>query len=298
MKEYLPVEEISESQAKFYSKWVAEHKDLASEEKDTNKIFDEVFGKDIVAIAGLRLLPAIGFERHPSFEHVAQNLKENLVKLRETGIDGVVLESYMDRPHRIFYDDKNLLDYYFNLALIAKKESEGKFRVGINLILFDIYGALTIAKSASLDFVAVDEFVDPIECSKEEANFDHSFIFKPNPALVKDFQRNIDAKNIIILAGSNSNYYPLVNPTNFEASAQKANLNSAAAVVLGKDNAHLHGSNNKFNIPILVSGGIKCEDIEWIKKDNFRGFLAGSMFEEKLGVIDAKKVIDVLKVLK
>lgn len=302
MKENLsnmPVEEISDRQISFYVKWLSEHKELGSERKYTAATFDEVFrNRSVLAISGLRLPPATGFRGHLGLKQTVEILKENLTKLRNTGINGVILESYLDKPHKIFYDDKKLLDYYLNLATIAKKESKGKFKVGINLILFDVYGALAIAKSAGLDFVAVDEFVNPVECSKEEANFDYSFIFDPKPTSVRDFQRDINAENILVLAGSHSNYYPLVKTFDFESSVQKAVTNSAAAVVLGKDNAHLYNSNGKFTVPVLISGGIKYEDIDWIKKDKFRGFLAGSLFEEKFGVIDPKKVESVLEMVK
>lgn len=302
MKEYLsntPVEEISEKQIDFYSKWLVEQNALNSLSVNEPRIFNDVFEQNnVLAISGLRLFPAVGFKDHLGVDQSSKILKENIARLTNAGIDGVVLESYMDRPHKMFYDDKSLLDYYLNLALLAKDESKGKLKVGINFILFDIYGALSIAKLANLDFVVVDEFVNHVECSKEEADYDHSFIFNPNPSKVKNFQNHINAKNILILAGTHSNYYPPVEPVDFHTSVEKAHANSASAIVMGKGNADLYNLSDNHKIPILVSGGIKYEDIDWIKKNKFRGFLAGSLFEEKFGFIDPLKVEAVMNTVK
>lgn len=295
----LPIEEISDKQIEFYLDWTSKHNEQGLAEKAHNTFFDEIFGKNgVVAISGLRMPPAIGFEGYQSLEQTKEDLIKNLSKLRNTGIDGVVLESYMDRPHKIFYDNSKLLNYYLSLAQVAKEESGDKFKVGINLILFDIYGSLAIAKSAGLDFVAVDEYVNPVECSREEANFDHSFVFDPKPSGVATFQKEINGENILILGGTHSNYYPLVEPVTFESSVKKADKNSASAIILGKNNKHLFQPDSLLSLPVLISGGIRYEDLDWIKTNKFRGFLAGSLFEEGFGIIDSKRVETVLKVLK
>lgn len=290
-----PKERITETQTIFYKDWVSKmlgtQPSAGAKQAEYNDIFSN---KHIVAISGLRLPPAPSFLGYPGINTVKEKLKRNILSLRGTGVDGVVLESYLDRPHRIFYDDVQLLEYYHQIATFAKRLSQGEFKVGINLILFDIFGALSIAKTAGLDFVAVDEYVNNVSCSKEESNYPNSFIFEPHPELVNNFRDQIGAMDIAIFGGSHSNYYPLVGSVDLNDSIVVASNNGAAAVILGKDNRDIFKYENG-PLPVLASGGIKFEDLDWIAKMRFAGFMAGSLFESSFGVIDRDKTTNVMK---
>lgn len=290
-------ETIRAGDVDFYFNWLEKNK------KDTTieigrKSLEELFGKKQgIVIDGLRVPPAPGFENHRNFAETEQLLRQNMRVLREAGVDGVVIETNLDRPHRIFYKDEELLDYYLRIAQIAKEEA-GEMKIGLNLILFDIFGSLAVAKAVGLDFAVTDEFIEDLICPPEETHRDESFQFHPRPDLVANFREKIGAQDIFLFAGTHANYYDLVGEIPFSSSVESAQKHGADAIVVGKNQARVVEEAKNFSLPVFVAGGIQEDDFGWIQEKQFNGFAAGSLFESDWSVIDRQKAERIMRQLK
>lgn len=174
-----------------------------------------LFNNKKFIIGMIHFPPLLWFEWYPWFGYILEKMKKDINALVDWGVDGIIIENNYDIPHTKYLEPQITLEMY-KLALEARKLTN--IPIGICCLRNDRKSAISIAKSAWLDFVRIPVFVDHIMTN-------YWYDIQENSKAIIDFKNQIGAENVKIICDIQVKHSDLLNKRPIWESAVEA-LNS------------------------------------------------------------------------
>ncbi|HDH07536.1 MAG TPA: photosystem I assembly BtpA, partial [Candidatus Moranbacteria bacterium] len=142
-----------------------------------------------IVIGAVHCAPLSGYKNFPGTEAVEEKFMHDFRVLLDGGVDAIIIENNYDTPH---YEvaKKSTIPQLTDLCIKARKLT--KKPLGTCVLWNDYETALSIAKTAGLNFVRIPVFVDKVKTSYG--------IFSAKARECIRFRKSIDAENVLIFA--------------------------------------------------------------------------------------------------
>lgn len=183
---------------------------------------------------------------------------QDAVTLEKAGVDAIIVENMGDDPFAALLETPQIAALSAATALVKKAV---KIPVGVDAAFNDCVASLSIAKVSDCDFVRIPVFVDSVE-------FYDGFI-TPCARLCMLTRKNLDAKNIMILADVQVKHTNMVLPqVTIESSAKSAASCGADAIIvtgsaIGVETPleMIQRVKKVVNLPVIAGSGVNAHNI-------------------------------------
>jgi len=239
----------------------------------------EKFAKKKIIIGMIHLppLPGTPAGKNAVFSELKQFALKELEALQLGGVDGVIVENFLDLPYYPKRVDTITVAAMASLAGMIVERAE--VSVGINVLYNDYHAELAIARAVNAAFIRTEVFVDPA--------VSETGMIPAGCALMIRERAALNAENIAILAdihGKNTNAIWKRDITESAIDAETRGLADALIVTgmgTGKPASieDIRRVKKKISLPLLVGSGVKPDTLP----DLFRvcdGVIVGSYFKE------------------
>jgi membrane complex biogenesis BtpA family protein len=116
----------------------------------------DIFKNEKPVIGVVHLKPLPGYSEHKSMEDVLEAAIKDAVKLKEGGVDGIIIENYGDKPYYPTNVPPHIVASFSIIVHEIKKLID--IPIGINVLRNDAISALAIATVNKCDFIRVNVF--------------------------------------------------------------------------------------------------------------------------------------------
>jgi uncharacterized protein len=217
--------------------------------------FRERFPAAKPLIGVIHLPPLPGYPGSPGLAAVVAHALAELAVYRVGGLDGVLVENELDRPHRVTAGRETIA---VMTAVTRELVAAAHVPVGIEILLNDPEASLAVALAADAAFIRTDYFVD--EMSRPEHG-----TMRIAPGQVIAYRAGIGAEHVLILADIQVKYASMITPRTLAQSAREAREQLADAIVVtgprtgcapGPDHV-LSAREGAGDCPVLIGSGLQ-----------------------------------------
>lgn len=232
--------------------------------------------KFIIGMIHLEALPP--YPKSKGTDYLIEKALQDLKRLQEGGVDGVIIENEWDHPHTLTVGKMQTA----TLTLIANEVvRNSEIPVGLSVLLNDWEVAFSVAKITDCDFVRLDVFVD-------HAHDEHWNVkITEDPKKIGGFRQQISADNIWLLADIQVKYKKMLSNKSKIQSAMEAVENGADMVIVtgqgnmrGPNLEELDQVKNAIGkTPLVIGNGIGEDNlVSYLPHGD--GFIVGYSFKK------------------
>ncbi len=264
---------------------------------------EELFGVQLPVIGVVHLppLPGAPFWKD-SIDSIVGFAVQEALKLREGGVDGIIVENFGDVPYVKRVRDPVTIS---SMAIIVREvvKSVG-IPVGVSFLRNSAIEALAIAYTANAKFIRVNVFIDTLVTDQG--------IIEPIAPRLQRYRRYLNAWNIKIFADVHCKHGVPLYPSTLRDSIEEAVKRGKpdALIITGRatgyppdiDDVRIAKEIAK-SIPIIVGSGINPQNIvEYAKYAD--GFIVGTYFKidgittNPVDLSRVRKLMDIVKELR
>jgi len=221
--------------------------------------------------------------------YATEKALKDLKALETGGVDAVLIENWKDNTGGMFVSAETIA----SMAMITKVVVEhSKIPVGVNVLPNDFKAAFSIAKACGAKFVQIDVFVDKVKTDYSYSDA-RSFEVKVDLKEFKKYRKQIDAENILLLAGVQPKHYKMLEKKPIKQSAREVEMNAADVIVITGDATgeaplikEIKLVKKSAGIPIFIGSGLTKQNAAALLK-YADGAIVGTAFKDA----NFKKVI-------
>jgi len=227
--------------------------------------FSARFGAELPVIGTIRLPPLPDRPGSPGLADLIAFATSEFESLRDGGADGVLIVNENDVPHRIRAQPETISA--MNRIARTVSDMARDLPVGCQILVNDPIASLAVARTAGLDFVRCDYFVDPMERPGHGP-------MALDPDGLMAYRREIDAEHILVLADIQVKHATMLEERSLRESARRAALHLADAVIVtgpetgsAPDRSDLEDAlagiaDSGLDVPLLLGGGLAADNAE------------------------------------
>jgi len=227
--------------------------------------FSARFGAQLPVIGTIRLPPLPDRPGSPGLADLIAFARSEFKSLRDGGANGVLIVNENDLPHRIRAQPETISA--MNRIARTVSDMSSDLLVGCQILLNDPIASLAVARTAGLDFVRCDYFVDPMERPGHGP-------MALDPDGIMAYRREIDAGHILVLADIQVKHATMLEERSLRESARRAALHLADAVIVtgpatgsapaarDLEEALAGIADSGLDVPLLVGGGLTADNAE------------------------------------
>lgn len=227
--------------------------------------FTARFGAEIPIIGTIRLPPLPDRPGSPGLADLIAFAGSEFEALRDGGADGVLIVNENDIPHRIRAQPETISA--MNRIARTVSDMSSDLLVGCQILLNDPIASLAVARTAGLDFVRCDYFVDPMERPGHGP-------MALDPDGLMAYRREIDAEHILVLADIQVKHATMLEERSLRESARRAALHLADAVIVtgaetgsapaerDLEDALAGIADSGLDLPLLLGGGLTADNAD------------------------------------
>lgn len=251
--------------------------------------------KKPVIIGMIHLPPTLSYSGWPGLDKFVEKAKKDLYSLEKGGVDAALIENDGDQPCQV----EGVADVVAPMTAVAYELSKiASIPLGVEVLLNDPKASLSIAKTAGLDFIRCDYFVDRM---KREGYGE----FKIDPKGVIEFRKKIKAENVKILADVQVKYATMLEKKTITTSVEQAIHEGAEGVIVSGTISGIEPNVQdlkeakvaaKGRIPIIAGSGFSINNAKKLLRYADWAIVGNSV--KTNGFVDTKKVKELMKLVK
>lgn len=232
------------------------------------KKINKIFGVQKPVIGMLHLDYLLGQEGYSGIEKVIEQAEEDLIKLEEGGIDGLLIENWREESLGAFVESKTATSMAVSAYQLSKKIN---CPFGINVLNNDYQVAYDIAVLTGADFIQLDVFVDQVvsDFKYNQLAKENPFQVEVDPVEVFAYAQKVGGEDIPLFAFIQPKHYQLINEDKtIEESAQQAKAAGATAVLVTKATGEaptlelIKKAKSLVDIPVGIGSGLNMENVK------------------------------------
>lgn len=246
-------------------------------------------------IGMIHLLPTLSYPGWPDLDKFVQKAKRDLDSLEKGGVDAALIENDGDHPCQV----EGSADVVGPMTVAAYELSKiASIPLGVEVLLNDPKASLSIAKTAGLDFIRTDYFVDRM---KREGYGE----FKIDPKGVIEFRKKINAEDVKIFADVQVKYATMLEKKSIKTSVEQAIKEGADGIIVSgtvtgiepsiQDLREAKGA-AKGRVPIIVGSGFSINNAQKLLRYADWAIVGNSV--KTNGFVDSRKVEELMKLVK
>jgi hypothetical protein len=248
-----------------------------------------------ILIGMVHLLPTMEYVSWSGISKFVEKALGDLKILQEAGFDAALIENDGDSPCKVLGEASVTVPMTIACMELSRVAS---IPLGVEVLLNDPKASLSIAKTAGLDFIRTDYYIDRMKR-------DGYGEFEIDPNGVLNYRTEIEAENVMIFADVQVKYAQMMEKKSIAKSVQQATDKKASVVIITGsktaerpliDDLKEARQTVKGNSKVFVGSGFTINNAELLL-NHVDGAIVGSSLKTN-GNLDIKKCRDLVELVK